>query len=49
VGVSCPGGSLVALSGRLILLALGASAQIPATDRVDQYGRLLRYAIRATD
>ena len=49
-GVECYGRQASALTKRL--LPPGTRVRLatePATDRVDQYGRLLRYVIRASD
>jgi endonuclease YncB( thermonuclease family) len=49
-GTECYGPQASAITKRL--LPLGTLVQLrpePATDRVDQYGRLLRYVIRARD
>src|SRR4051794_41125030 len=49
-GVECYGRAASAITKRL--LPEGTSVELsaePATDRVDQYGRLLRYVVRASD
>ena len=49
-GVECYGPQVSTLTKRLLPPAtLVRLLPEPATDRVDQYGRLLRYAIRARD
>jgi micrococcal nuclease len=49
-GVECYGRQASALTKRLLPVGTRVRLAVePATDRVDQYGRLLRYVIRARD